>query len=937
MTAPFVGRHEELRALGALIGAAQRAGTPAAALVTGEPGSGKTRLLGEVLARPGNPRTMQVVGFEPNQTVPLAAVGEVIRELATVPVHGRNLEGLVFGGRDRVGRAPLRIFEAAHRALSSYGPLLIGIDDLQWVDEQSIGFIQYLLRAASPTRQRLTVIAMCRPSPVGRTFRSMAESLLPAERRAVIDLGPMPLEDGLALARAIDRTLDETDAVALWRRAGGSPFWLDALARSTREVDPSRLIEERLRSLGADPSALLAMLAISARPFLLDELAELLEWKVPRTAAASAQLVSRGLGVEIGGTVRFSHDLIREAAAAGVPASARRRLHSRIADWIEGSASDDVKLLREALDHRVAAGHATAQLALRLIASPGRRLLNREDLRLLASISDGLEWGAAARVRIDRGLGELGAAIGEVDFALERWARVSEQSTEPSERRAAETEAARAAYSVGRKDEAHDHIDRARALSMSEGGVTVLLDSLEADVELWLNHETAAGSQIAQRALAGAEQMAAASGDLEQLSSAERQAYRAALEVAMDAAMQEGRDQAIPDLAERCVRVSAGLDDESQIAVQIRAGQALRTVALPREGEALDRQAMDASKRRILPMLTIRAGLELARALRDLGRLPEAHAVAVETRELEARLTDAPKHWGSAPSMRHMLELSIGDAAAALRELRRDAAAEPDPHYRQDIHLAIAVWQARVAGGEAAKEVEAELAAARADAELARCPRHSDTLALATVELLARIGKVDEAVRALNESDRRPGPTSVSRDLSRARATAAIAIARGDEKTAVATLEGYCEGLERAGLQFSLIWARVDLGRCLTTFDREAAVRTFTAAADLAERCGASTEGRLIAQRLRGLGVRAWRRGAASDGVGLHRLSKRELEISRRVADGASNREIADALVLAPKTVERHLTNILAKLGARNRTELAGIVHAGLVRGSPDE
>jgi DNA-binding NarL/FixJ family response regulator len=66
-------------------------------------------------------------------------------------------------------------------------------------------------------------------------------------------------------------------------------------------------------------------------------------------------------------------------------------------------------------------------------------------------------------------------------------------------------------------------------------------------------------------------------------------------------------------------------------------------------------------------------------------------------------------------------------------------------------------------------------------------------------------------------------------------------------------------------------------------------------------------------------------------------LSTREQEISRRVADGASNREIADALVLAPKTVERHVTNILAKLGLRNRTELASLVRSAVVRGSPDD
>lgn len=59
--------------------------------------------------------------------------------------------------------------------------------------------------------------------------------------------------------------------------------------------------------------------------------------------------------------------------------------------------------------------------------------------------------------------------------------------------------------------------------------------------------------------------------------------------------------------------------------------------------------------------------------------------------------------------------------------------------------------------------------------------------------------------------------------------------------------------------------------------------------------------------------------------------------MARLVARGASNREIADLLALSTKTVARHLTNMLAKLGARNRTELAALVHADSVRHSSDD
>ena len=937
MSAPFVGRQRELAEIAALIRRSSHDRAPGAVLITGEPGSGKTRLLSEILTGSRTARLVRVVGFEPNQAVPLAAVGEVIRQLSTVPVHGPSLDGLVFGGRDQVSRGPLRIFEAAHRALASYGPMLIAVDDLQWVDDQSLGLLHYLLRAAEPARQPLNIIAVARPSSAATSLRSTVEGGLPPERRAILELGPLPLADGLSLARAIDDSLSEAAAAALWRRARGSPFWLDALARSGGDVEPSGLIEERLRALSGESGALLAALAVGARPFLIDEIAELLEWEVSRVRHASAELVARGLGLEISGTIRLVHDLIREAATASLPAPARRRLHGRLADRIEVGAGDDVKLLREALDHRLAAGQPSAGLALRLLSSPGRRLLNGDDLRLLASISDGLDPGAVERIGIDRALAELGAVIGEVKLALERWTRVSEEAGADSERRHAETEAALAAYRFGRRSDAHEHLDRARGLPAAGLEETVRLDALQADVELWLDHETAAGSRTSERAVAAAEEMASTSGGLERLRPAARRAYLAALEVAIDGAMQEDRDDDIVGLVEQCLRVSASLDDESHIAAQIRAAQALRTVTRLGQGETQSRQAWDASKRLVLPTLTVLAGSGLARVLRDMGRLAEAHTIAVETQQLEARLTDAPRRWGSGPSIGHVIELSFADAAVALRALRRDAAAEPDPHYRQDLHLAIAVWQARVAGAAAAVEVEAELVAARADADLARCPRHSAGLALATAELLARIGRVDAARQCLAEWDRRPTSSRISRDLWRIRAAAAIAAADGDLVDAISLQETLAERLERAGLKLELLWARIDVGRCLATVDRDRAIAAFTSAAELAADCGAVSEGRLAAQALRRLGIRAWRRGATTAGDGLLGLSKRELEVSRRVADGASNREIGEALVVSPKTVERHMTNILAKLGLRNRTELASLVRSAVVRDSPDE
>jgi DNA-binding CsgD family transcriptional regulator len=120
------------------------------------------------------------------------------------------------------------------------------------------------------------------------------------------------------------------------------------------------------------------------------------------------------------------------------------------------------------------------------------------------------------------------------------------------------------------------------------------------------------------------------------------------------------------------------------------------------------------------------------------------------------------------------------------------------------------------------------------------------------------------------------------------------------------------------GLLLEALWVRLGLGEALASIDRRRAIEKQQGASDLAVNVG-SQSARAQAQRLlRGLGVRTWRRGARGEP-----LSERELEIARLVARGASNPEIAELLFLSRKTVERHLSNLLIKLGVRNRTELA--------------
>ena len=939
MATPFVGRREELDQLADLIHRSRRERAPSAALVTGEPGSGKSRLLAEVLDRSEVRRQGRLVGFEPVRSVPLAAAGALLRQLVQVPGPGRDLGRLVFGGDGQESRDPLRIYEGTHRALASAGPMLIAIDDLQWVDDLSLGLIHYLLQAAAATRQALIVIAAARPAPIAATFGASLDVIVPAGQRVKIELGPLALQEGLSLAHALNADLGDADAAELWRRARGSPFWLQSLIIGAKTGERTGLIQDRLRDLGGDSVALLMVLVIGGRPFATDDLARVLDWEAPRLGHAAGELTGRGLVVLAAGRLRTAHDLIREAAQPDIPSATGRRLHDRFADLIEQDAGSDLQLLREALEHRVAAGGPTAALALRMATSHQRRLLGGDGLRILASIANGMEAGSADQVALDEALGELAGALGEQQVGIERWARIGELSDDPAKRQHAEIEAARCAYRAGRRVEAHARLDRARGLGPGTLETTVRMDTLEADIRLWLDHETAVGSQAAYRAFATALEMAVAAGGLERLVAAERATYAAALDTAMDAAMQEDRGDDVSRLSETGLLLAKKLDEEAYVAALLRIGFALLPFSRMREAGAILREAWDLARRLVMPTAMVEAGNGLARALPSLGRFTEAHAVAAEAAELEKRLGTAPRRWGNPTPWLHAIELSLGEPESAVRALRRDAEDEADPHFRMRIHQNIAMWQARFNGARLAREVEAELAAAHTDSALARCPRCASELAVTSAELLARIGHVEEArlVMAAWEGQAIAAGYAM-RDVRRARSRAAIAAASGDVSAASSMLEALCDDLEREGLLEELLWARLDLGRALAHVDRERSVRAFSDAAALAEEGGAKTQLRLAAQELRRLGVRAWRRGPEARGEGVAGLTSREVEIARLVADGSSNREVAQSLLISPRTVERHITNVLAKLGLRNRTELATSMRSEpAVRGSTDD
>ena len=159
--------------------------------------------------------------------------------------------------------------------------------------------------------------------------------------------------------------------------------------------------------------------------------------------------------------------------------------------------------------------------------------------------------------------------------------------------------------------------------------------------------------------------------------------------------------------------------------------------------------------------------------------------------------------------------------------------------------------------------------------------------------------------------------------FQRRRAAALIAVAEGgNDPIEMAALADEADRMER---HLEAVITRLDLARVLELTDRGRAIDAWRRAGAEAAAIGAPNLGAVADRALRRLGVRTWRRGRGRTGVSSNAgLTDREQEILTLLSSGMTNPEIADRLFLSRKTVERHVSNVLAKLGVRNRAELAG-------------
>jgi DNA-binding CsgD family transcriptional regulator len=189
-------------------------------------------------------------------------------------------------------------------------------------------------------------------------------------------------------------------------------------------------------------------------------------------------------------------------------------------------------------------------------------------------------------------------------------------------------------------------------------------------------------------------------------------------------------------------------------------------------------------------------------------------------------------------------------------------------------------------------------------------PMHRARLLPAHVEIMLAVGDRDAARRACAEL----GELAASQEHGMLGALAALAegavrLADADTPAALVVLRRAARAWQELGVPYQAARARVLVGRaCRALGDEDAAVLELGAARAAFAQLGAAPD-------LAALDALAEPQAPAAGGG----LTPRELEVLRLVAAGWSNKAIASELVLSERTVERHVSNILAKLGVSSR------------------
>ena len=351
-----VGREQELATVARVFD--HRRASPWAVIIEGDVGVGKT-MLWEAALDLARDRSWLVLAARPSE----AEVGfpyVVVRDLLG-PLMDEAINGLPGPQRRAVETAFLRVEGRvnAHavsagvlgmlRAVSASVPVVVGIDDLQWLDAASARVLGFALRRL--TMERVGVVAASRPPGQGPVPLSL-ERAFGGRPLCTVVVGPMPVGE---LHRLVHARLGTWFPRPVLRRvhaaSGGNPFFALEIARSLIRrgmpastgvlpvpVTIGALVRDRLKPLS--PSAREALLVVSAAPRVPVALVIAAAGGDGQIAAGLAGAEDAGILTRADEGLEFTYPLLASVVYSQVPPAARRRLHRSIAAVLAGSGGD---------------------------------------------------------------------------------------------------------------------------------------------------------------------------------------------------------------------------------------------------------------------------------------------------------------------------------------------------------------------------------------------------------------------------------------------------------------------------------------------------------------------------------------------------------------------------------------------------------------------
>ncbi|OBB96484.1 LuxR family transcriptional regulator [Mycobacterium sp. 852002-40037_SCH5390672] len=906
MAEQFVSRRPERQVLAEFIDSVPR--QPCALVLEGEPGIGKTTLWLEALdqARARGFRALSCRAAAAESVLAYTLLADLLSEVddsiwADLPTPQRRaLDGALL--RHRVDaheidpRAVAAGFVAVVSRLAAEGPVLIAIDDLQWVDTSSAHVVSFAAR-----RLPVGAALVC----TSRTAEAASRLQLPTpDEVRRIRLQPLSFAElHQVLLTRLGRSVSRPTLLRIHEMAGGNPFFaleltreLGAEGRASGLSLPSSLndlVRSRISRVGAED----VLLAMASLP-------DPTVWVVARATDSTPDQVVESLGdaetqavVAIDGNqLRFTHPILAHGVYSAAPPRRRREMHRRLAELV---TEPELRARHLALSD--ATGEPQTVEALDAAAEMARARGAPAAAAELLELAIGLGGDTAER-RIKSATyhfnaGDAGRARAVLEQTVERPA--------PARLRAAALRLL-GQWSLldGSSREAADLLDRALADVGNDLALRTLILVPLSFALLNVGQRTRAAQSV-DDAVASAE----AHGQPGLLSQA--LGMQVLVQFLLGGGLDESRLQRALELDDSEAPVSAQLRPRMHSAILVAATGRLEQARV--ELRAIRRSYIERGEESELILFAFHSGLnEIWR-----GDFAEATRTADDAMERAQQLgRDLPL------SVALMLRAAAAAYTGLEHDSRRDAGQALAVGERCDSPGLVMVWpvttlaflDVSVGNYDAALHTLEPLLRAFNEAsdgtEIFVAPFLPDA-----IEAMIGLGRFDGAeplIEALERNGRRldrPWMLAIG-----ARGRAMLQAGRGDLSAATITADLAMAEHQRLPMPFERARTQLLLGQLQRRQrHRDTAKATLRDALQTFEQLGA----KLWVDRLKTELTRGVSGKRSSDG-----LTPQQQRVAELAVSGMTNRDIAATLFISVKTVEVNLSHIYRKLNIRSRTQL---------------